>query len=377
MPRAHSPLTRRALLLAGGAVALAGCAALPVSGPPRLRLLGEAMLRHGLRFRGTTVGGLSALDFDPASGAWVALSDDPSRHGPARFYTLAIDVARGSLGVQVLGVTPLLRADGTPFSPAGHGGEAADPEALRLLPGGRGLLWASEGDPGDGRPPTLRQARRDGSAVRDFAVPALLQFSAAADTGARANRTLEGLALTPDGRTAWVAMEGALRQDGPLPAVGRPGAACRFTAFDLATGRPVRQRAYSPDAVPLRPLLPAGRAENGVSEILMVDGQRMLVLERAYSAGRGVSLRLYEADTASGSDTLGVAQLRPGAFAPMAKRLVADVSHLGLSRLDNTEGMCWGPPLPDGTRTLVVVSDDNFSALQVTQFAAFEYLDPT
>jgi hypothetical protein len=46
-----------------------------------------------------------------------------------------------------------------------------------------------------------------------------------------------------------------------------------------------------------------------------------------------------------------------------------------LSRLDNTEGMCWGPPLPNGKRMLVVVSDDNFNPLQITQFAAFEYAD--
>jgi hypothetical protein len=56
---------------------------------------------------------------------------------------------------------------------------------------------------------------------------------------------------------------------------------------------------------------------------------------------------------------------------------VADFAQLGLSRLDNTEGMCWGPTLGNGHRTLVVVSDDNFRLLQVTQFAAFEYLEST
>ena len=48
---------------------------------------------------------------------------------------------------------------------------------------------------------------------------------------------------------------------------------------------------------------------------------------------------------------------------------------LGPPPLDNTEGMCWGPRRPDGRRTLVVVSDDNFNARQVTQFAAFDYLE--
>jgi hypothetical protein len=72
---------------------------------------------------------------------------------------------------------------------------------------------------------------------------------------------------------------------------------------------------------------------------------------------------------------LAIDALAPGNHQPVAKTLVADFATLGLSRLDNTEGMCWGPPLPNGNRMLVVVSDDNFNPLQVTQFAAFEYID--
>jgi hypothetical protein len=168
-------------------------------------------------------------------------------------------------------------------------------------------------------------------------------------------------------------LEAALQQDGPDPGVGRPGGPCRFTAYDIASGRAVRQVAYLPDAIPQAPLLP-GAAENGVSEVLMIDATRMLVLERAYMAGIGMSLRVYEIDTREGSDTLALPRLQPGNYRPCSKRFVADFAQLGLSRLDNTEGMCWGPRLPGGRRSLVVVSDDNFRSMQVTQFAAFEYL---
>jgi hypothetical protein len=161
----------------------------------------------------------------------------------------------------------------------------------------------------------------------------------------------------------------------PSPGVGRPGGPCRFTAFDLASGRAVRQVAYPPDPIPQPPAIPGGYADNGVSEVLMLDAWRMLVLERAYSLGVGNSLRLYEIDTRAASDTLALTRLQEGNHRPAEKRLVADFAQLGLSRLDNTEGMCWGPRLPSGARTLVVVSDDNFSARQATQFAAFEYLE--
>ena len=383
MVPAGASVSRRTLLrgAAGAcAVAVAGCIsrAPPArpAGPPRLRLLGEAILPHGLRVQGTTVGGISGLDHDPATGAWVALSDDRSELQPARFYSLRIDVAPRSLQVDVVAAVTLRAADGRPFPRRRMGGEVVDPEALRLLPQGGGVLWSSEGDPAVDQPPSLRQARLDGSHVRDFALPAHLHL-ARPGTGPRANQALEGLALTPDARIAWAAMEGPLQQDGPEPRVGRPGGPCRFTAFDLATGRAVRQFAYAPDAIPQPPAIPGGYADNGVSEILMLDAWRMLVLERAYSLGVGNSLRLYEIDTREVSDTLALERLEATGLRLPAKHLVADFAQLGLSRLDNTEAMCWGPRLPNGSRSLVVASDDNFSARQATQFAAFEYLETT
>jgi hypothetical protein len=378
------PLSRRRLLAgaaAACAVAAGGCGAPPEAprpaGPQRLRLLGEALLPHDLSFRGTTVGGLSAIDHDPATGAWVALSDDRSELQPARFYTLRLALSDGKLVVDLLDAVTLRQAGGQPFPKRSMGGEVVDPEAMRLLPQGRGVLWASEGDYRAEQSPTLREARMDGSHVRDLDVPVHLRFAQRPGTGPRENNTFEGLALTPDGRTAWVAMEAALQQDGPVPGVNRPGGPCRITAFDLASGRAVRQVAYLPDAVPQPPLVPGGFTDNGISEVLMLDEHRMLVLERAFSLGVGNSLRLYEVDTRAASDTLAHATLVAGTYRALEKRLVADFAHLGLSRLDNTEGICWGPRLPNGRRTLVCVSDDNFSSRQVTQFAAFEYMEST
>lgn len=373
---ASFPLTRRRLLAAAGAAALASCAQplpRPIAREPRLRLLGEATLPHRMEFQGTTVGGLSGLDFDPASGLWVAISDDRSELQPARFYTLDIQVGARGLTVQVKGVSTLRGANGQPYPPRRSGAETVDPESIRLLPGGRGVLWTSEGDYRTGGNPSITEARLDGTFVRSFETPAMLRFGKPG-TGPRDNLSFEGLALTPDGRTAWVGMEAPLEQDGPLPTVGALGGPCRFTAFDLASGRATRQIAYQPDAIPRAPKLP-GSADNGVSEILMLDEHRLLALERSFAFGTGMSLRIYVIDTRTGSDTLRQDRLRAGDYTAAPKQPVADFAQLGLSRLDNTEGMCWGPRLPNGNRTLLTVSDDNFSAAQVTQFAAFEYLE--
>jgi hypothetical protein len=374
-------LTRRRLLLAAAALAgsVAGCqTGMPAApGPKRLRLIAEARWPHRLDFQGTTVGGLSGIDYDAAKGEYLLLSDDRSDLGSARFYGMRWQ-APGDNGdaPRPVDVVVLRQADGTAWPArraAREGVPVVDPEALRWRPETGTLLWTSEGDVARGFGPALYESRRDGTLVREIALPAMFQPDAAGRRGARDNLGLEGLALTPDGRHAWLAMENALVQDGPIPTLRAAGGPCRFTQVELATGQASRQIAYQPDAIPQRPLLPGTHADNGVSEVLMLDAYRMLVLERAYAAGVGNSLRLYEIDTRAASDTLALEALGPDNYRAAPKTLVADFATLGLSRLDNTEGMCWGPALPNGSRRLVVVSDDNFNPLQITQFAAFEF----
>jgi hypothetical protein len=353
----------------------------------RLRLIGEARLPHRLQFQGTTVGGLSGMDYDAASGLYYLISDDDSNIDPARFYTARMALDANGLGeAELIGVTTLRQADGSAYPGALQGGQVPDPEAIRWRAASQTLLWTSEGHAFAGAAPSLRETRPDGTLVREFALPAMFNFHGS--QGPRSNLTLEGLALTPDGGRAWIAMENALRQDGPIPTVRAPGGPCRFTQLDLASGQVLRQIAYVPDAIPRAPVPPATSADNGVSEILMLDADRMLVLERAYMAGYGPqagnSLRLYLIDTRLASDTLHVPVLEPGAYWPAAKQLLADFSEFTgagaaagprLSRLDNTEGMTWGPVLPSGNRSLHFISDDNFSSRQVTQWLAFEFFD--
>ena len=374
--------TRRRLLLAGAAGALAlglgGCqSAAPIPDTGRLRRIGEARWAHRRPIDGTTAGGLSGIDYDAVRGEYLLISDDRSDLAPVRFYTARWPRPEGA-PPEPTGVVQLQRPGGGPWPDRRHaasGLPVPDPEALRLRPATDTLLWTSEGDIARGFGPALYESARDGRFLREFALPAMFTPDPTQRRGPRDNLTLEGIALTPDGRSAWLAMENALIQDGPVPSTGAPGGPCRFTEIDLEAGRAVRQIAYLPDAIPLRPLIPGSFADNGVSEVLMLDAHRMLVLERAYATGTGNSLRLYEIDTRAAGDVLAIDALAPGNHQPVAKTLVADFATLGLSRLDNTEGMCWGPPLPNGNRMLVVVSDDNFNPLQVTQFAAFEYID--
>ncbi|MBS0508698.1 MAG: esterase-like activity of phytase family protein [Proteobacteria bacterium] len=362
-------------------LALAGCA-LPLAPPapepllaPHLRLIGVAELPPGTEYGGTTIGGLSGIDYDARRGEYLLISDDRSADGPARVYTLRLPYDAHGLGApQFTGVQPLQDSSGRPFAPWWRpraGMERPDAESLRWLPGAQSFLWTSEGDFARGFGPQLRENRPDGSPVRNIALPA--SFSPGDDSGPRRNGTLEGLALTPNGRTAWLAMELPWRQDGAEATPASAGAPVRITAVDVASGRPLRQIAYQPDAVPRTRRLP-GPQINGVSEILADGPHHLLVLERSYSAGAGFGARLYRIDTRAGSDTLALTALTPANHHAAPKTLVADLAALGLTP-DNIEGMTWGPAL-QGHCVLVLVSDDNFNPAQVTQFIAAQYLGP-
>ena len=356
----------------------------PAQACPCLRLIGETTLEKRLNFGGTTVGGLSGIDYDAVQDRYILLSDDRSNVDDARYYTARIHYTANALAApEFTAVTALRNAAGQPYAPrrrAVDGVDVPDPEAVRWLPGGESFLWTSEGDFARGFGPALRATRAaDGVLLRNVTLPAAFQPHTHEKIGPRDNDSLEGLALTPDGRTAWVAMEGPWLQDGPRATPQSGGAPVRITAIDVESGRALRQIAYPPDAVPHQSPLPRGYTTNGVSEILADGPDHLLVLERSYTLGVGNSIRLYRIALQDGSDTLGQDALAPSNHQPVRKTLVADFAHLGLKHVDNIEAMAWGEPLPGPNgprRVLVFVSDDNFNPAQVTQFIAAEYVAP-
>jgi 3-phytase len=368
-------------LLVGGLAAGTRAADAPAAAgvPTRLEFLGEQRLADGLGFEGTTVGGLSGIDYDPKGDLWFLISDDRSATGPARFYTASIDLDADGIGpVELTGVTPLLRPDGTTFPPAGAGqGAPPDPEAVRLDPRTRTLLWTSEGErdvPATGPPvlldPWVREATTAGAFVGQL--PTAPQFHMnLQEVGPRRNGTLEGLALSDDGHRVVTAMEGPLFQDGPDPTPTQ-GAYVRITAHRRRGGLPAVQHAYPVEPIFAPPPTGQTGGNNGVTEILAAGADRWLVLERGFVPGLGNRARIFVADTGRASDVLGRDSLAGGGFRPAAKRLLLDLADVpGLELVDNLEGMTWGPRLRDGRRTLVLVSDNNFNPAQVTQFLAF------
>jgi hypothetical protein len=352
----------------------------PPSSGPRLRLIGHTTLAHKLQFKNTTVGGLSGIDYDRERGVYYAISDDRSDINPARFYTLKLPITADSVGTpELLAATTLQTPDGKPYpskrTVTADNPDVPDTESIRLRSATNTLYYSSEGDIKRGMHPFVREMRLDGSYLSQVPVPKMFAADPTGKTGPRQNKAFEGLSFTPSGDTCWFATEAA---------VGVAGGPIRLTQFAAHSGQPFRQIAYVPDAIPVAPkvagitlptpITPEELADNGISEIWMASETGMLVLERAYAAGVGNSLRLYWIDTEDATDVLDMPTLVGAKFKPADKLLLLDFAKAGLPRLDNTEGMTRGPTLPNGNPTLVFVSDDNFSSSQITQFVVFEWL---
>lgn len=335
-----------------------------------LRYLGQQVVPAGQEFAGTVVGGLSGLDYDAARGVFYALSDDRFGQAIGRFYTLKLDLGAfntraepGQAGVTFLAVTLLRDPAGKPYPR-----RTVDPEALRLAPDGKRLIWASEGDADNGFPPFVAEATLEGEYRRTYPLPA--RYLPRNGSGVRPNLAFESLALAPGSQRVFAAVENALQQDGPV-ADARHGSACRVLVYDLTSARAVAEYVYLTDPLPQASPLAGVFQTNGLVELLAIDDHNFIAVERSYSPLNGFGARLYLASLDDATDVTTLPSLETNNYRPLKKRLLLDLASLGIP-LDNLEGLSWGPTLPNGQRSLILVSDDNFRAAQFTQFLAFE-----
>ena len=348
------------------------------AGINRLHYIGAYDLPYDLKFQNTTVGGLSGIDYDPKSRQYYLICDDRSAINPARFYTATIDLnEKGIQQVQLTNVTTLKRADGSVYpnskqDPSG----APDPEAIRYNPVKKEFVWSSEGE---------RIIRRDSVVLQDpaiidislegafkdaFSLPPAFHMQAE-NKGPRQNSVFEGLSFTDNYRSLLVSMEEPIYEDGPRAGTGDSSAWIRILRFDVDTRKPTGQFGYRIDPVVHPASPPSAFKINGISDLLALNNHQVLVVERSFSTGiKPCTIRVYLAEMDRAGDVSGLPSLLHADFQPVQKKLLLNMDDLGIY-IDNIEGVCPGPRLPDGRQTLVFVADNNFSADELTQFLLF------
>ena len=246
---------------------------------------------------------------------------------------------------------------------AWEGNGRLDPEGLRISNDGASVYISDEYGP------YLRQFNRaTGQLMRNIELPANLGIETPAPRGAdeiagnhegrTANKGMEGLAISPDGKVLVGAMQAALLQDASDPATKK---LIRLIRIDLASGT-VQEFGYR---------LTDG---SGVSEILAINSHEFLLLERD-GAGLGdknptaANKKLFRVDLANGVD---MTDLRGSAAmeAAVQKTLVLDVvKALAEGGIDannvpaKIEGIAFGPDVKikgQSLHTLFMTNDNDF-----------------
>lgn len=318
--------------------------------------------------------------------AWTGRGDDyvlvPDR-GPGdgaasyrcRYHTVRIRVETGAMPVvtaELTGTRLLSGPGGQPlvglaarFAPSDPTQPRRfDPEAIRVLPEGD-LLIADEYGPG------VWRFGPGGESVGSLSVPGRFtiaspsanpkqEFPPHNRSGRQPNRGIEGLALSPDGKTAHALLQGPLLQDGAVDDENeRIGRNVRWIVFDVASGAVLRELVYVLD----KPSL-------GLNEVEALSATRFLVIERDGKAGveaKVKRIQLVEIDGAT--DVAGIEHLPggdlPAGVQPVRKRTLIDLldsrwGFAGEGFPEKTEGLALGPTLADGSRVLVITSDNDF-----------------
>lgn len=334
----------------------------------QIDFIGRAIFPTGSPFQGTEIGGLSGITYDAEKQVYYAISDDRSSKAPARFYSLKIDLQSGKLEkdqIEFTKVTTLLNENGKNFPEW-----SLDPEGIAFT--GNSVFVSSEGDVDRKISPFIKEFSLDGKLLKTLPIPDLFLPDDKGTKGIRNNLAFESLTLTPDRKYLFTATENALVQDGAVPSL-QSGSPCRILRYDALNGNPERSFVYITEPLPPG-ANPVGQlTTNGLVDLLAIDENRLISLERGFSLETGTVIKLFEISLAKSDRIEGLESLktRLGEISSAQKRLLLDLENLKVP-LDNIEGLTFGPVLEDGNRGLILVSDNNFSPLQETQILGFK-----
>ncbi len=321
-----------------------------------IQYLDEYVITNDTIFDHDTIGGLSGITYQAADETYYMVCDDAKK---PRFYraTIAINAHK----ITDIEIDTLIRVleDTTATTRS-----VLDLESIQLVENGR-FIFTSEGDIKHQKSPRIFTTNAAGKLLSDLELPTYFTPNDSAGNQPRHNASFEGITtdITNDGY--WAAMELPLVKDGEEPSFSSGGAPVRITHFNAATGKADRQFTYALDALSKDPK--GDFAVNGVTALLQLGAEQFLIIERGYVAGygsQGNTVKIYLVDSAQATDTLDNVVL-PSTINTATKTLLFDFesvrNQLTRSIVDNIEGITLGPLLPDGTQTLILVSDNNFN----------------
>jgi hypothetical protein len=314
-------------------------------------------------FKNTPVGGLSAMTYDRKRNRFYILSDDRSNLAPARFYTAQLNLNSNKIdNLNFEEVTFLKETTGEQYPPG-----SIDPEGLILSPRDT-VFISSEGDTVKGIKPFIGEFDlATGQKKLDLPIPQRYLSGIRENLGFEALTTNRSGLLSDDPFRLFTATESSLLQDTNEDSEVAPR--LRFLHYEIdSVGSPilVAEHMYQLDPGAIEVI------SNGLTELVALDKEGyFLSLERTFGF-TGAGAKIYQIVIADANDTSKIESLKGeiSQVRSLKKQLLFDLQTLGIY-LDNLEGMTLGPRLSDGSQSLLLISDNNFSKEQVTQLLLF------
>ena len=345
----------------------------------QLKFIGDINYPSDTKFKDVILGGLSGLTFDAKNNLLYAISDDRSDKAAARMYVYQLQLTPHSFTLTPHQIVYFKNAQSQTFAQG-----KVDFEGIALLPSGN-LLVSSEGDFSSDAviPPSLMEFSVGGLFVKNWIIPHKFLPTANSLQGVANNLAFEGLSLSSVGGYVFTAPESALVQDGN-PSDTQKGSNTRLIRYQLSDSDQIDplEFVYQIDPIPNPDRLPIIHGDNGLSELLALDATTLLTLERSFIAeSKRNYIKIFKILLNSQTSNVNhLPSLKNQNFNPVTKELLLDLDIIipqlnpKFPKLDNMEGMCFGPKLLNGHNTLILVSDNNFNRHQRTLFLAFEII---
>ncbi len=212
--------------------------------------------------------------------------------------------------------------------------------------------------------PRVIELDRQGRWRRDVAPPS--KFSEAIR-----NKSFESLSLTPDRAVLYTTSETALPRDERAAGTGI-GPHVRIVRLHLASGE-LSEHAYATDVVV------TGGGDYGISDLVAISTNELLVLERGWTKGVGNTCRIYRVSVEDSTAICQGVESLEATGPVLRKQLFVDLEALPATNcppakqhqvtplMENYEGITIGPRLPDGRASLILVSDDNGRPVQTSR----------
>lgn len=326
-------------------------------------------------------GGISGLTYDQKKNKIYAVSDDRDEYGKARYYIFdLIQNKNGTWDIKLIDKVETLNPEGKSYQKSD-----TDYEAIALMPDGNFLI-SSEGGLDQVPPiyPSFLLYSPEGKWLKNLSIPDAIKGDEKRTYGAYYNRAVESLSFTEDKKYLFFGTEYSLIQDGPRP-TSKEGGYIRIYRSELDDKGDLKLGAtyvYHLDPVPPVKGLKKSqrRGDNGMTEIFALNKEEFLTLERSsYEDIMENTIKIFKASTAQATDVKELKTLKKAKFTSIKKELIFDLdSVMGnipktLHSFNKMEGMTLGPKLSDGSRLVIMASDNDFVYGRDTLFIFLKY----